>query len=183
MPWKGKAFVKPVVNYLYKASKQKQAQLYAAADESSADELLKEINKIVTDGNLPSDRETDALIGIKHAVKRLRAGADPEGELRPPPDCLPCKSGKHVPHRFPCMKRKDPPRGEEGMVKKRVHAKLRHEWRAKLYEIQTVSTRASTPRTLLASSFPEITRNTVILLMFDLLIFAFCNCRVFRVFR
>ena len=149
MPAKGKAFDKPSVNAHHKQAVRTEARLFAAASAGSEDALIKDLSDIVTaENNLSQSRQTDALRCIGEAVRKLRAGKDPEMGLRPPPDCQACK-GRHKPHHFLCLKRDHPPSGAEGPIRSRVQKRLRAEWRQSMYDEQTVSARL--PPSLLRS--------------------------------
>ena len=151
MPKKGKAFEKPHTNAAFKSAKVAQARALAAAEGTTGDELLQDLASQVGNAKLSIERARQALMVIKVAVKKLRAGEDPLANLMPPADCGPCH-GNHEAHHFLCLKRKEEPPGAEKPLRRAVLKILRNARRDDLYSRQTVRASSRQPSHALVPS-------------------------------
>lgn len=94
----------------------------AAGDALPEDDLEHQLHQIVRD--LPAERRRDAEQAISEACRKLRAGDNPLGGLRPPPDCPPCKGIRGGTHHFLCLSRVRQPSAVESRLRDKVKVKL-----------------------------------------------------------
>ena len=131
---KGQAFVKPVVNKLYKSEVRKQAQVSAAADVNAmqgAQQLnLATLNAMITESGLPAARRGQAHPVVFEALKKIQNGVNPLSGLDLPKLCGPCHGQHGATHHFLCQARTRFPGVEEKILRDRVMHKLAELYRA-----------------------------------------------------